>query len=432
MSDQDPSSPLYEQLHQLETVLDHVDAYVFTKNREGRYTYVNSLCCELLGRPADDILGRLDSDLFSAGSVAQLIANDRVVLEQGLQIEHEELLQTVSGGEPRRYRAVKMPLRDDHGSIVGLCGICTDITEQRRLERQLSQRQRLLDTVLDNIGSHVYMKAFDGRYLYVNQNTAEFFGMPPATIIGKTDHDLVAPDNAASFRYLDETALRGRDRVAGVEEVVDADGSVRHHWSVKVPLVQDGKVVSTIGISTDITEVVELRQKYQQLAHTDSLTELSNRLHVLEQLDHELRRMRRHAHPLALIMIDIDHFKAINDSFGHAAGDRTLVELARICNATLRDIDIPGRLGGDEFLVILPETNLEQANAVASRLQQQIHASALRNEQGATIQFTTSIGVVVAHSGETLDPLLGRADAALYQAKQHGRDRVWTVADESA
>ena len=431
MSDRDRTSPLLERLHQLETLLDHVAAYVFTKNLDGRYTYVNRLSCELLGRSASEILGRLDSELFAPQAAAAIRANDQAVLEKGIEIEGEEILQTSPGAAPRRYWAVKMPLRDERGALVGLCGISTDITERRRLERQLAERQRLLDTVLDNIGSAVYMKAHDGRYLYVNRNAAEFFGASPAEVIGKTDRELISSENAASFAILDESVLRGRDRVAGVEEIVDADGSLRHHWSVKVPLVQNGQLISTIGISTDITEVVELRQKFEQLAHTDSLTSLSNRRHVLERLGQELRRMQRHGHPLALIMFDIDRFKAINDGFGHAAGDRALIEVAGICRSTLRDIDIPGRVGGDEFLVILPETGSEQADAVARRLQQRIRSARLATDESKTIKFTTSFGVVVARPDEDLDHLLGRADAALYQAKQCGRDRIWTVAGAS-
>ena len=259
MSDRDRTSPLLERLHQLETLLDHVAAYVFTKNLDGRYTYVNRLSCELLGRSASEILGRLDSELFAPQAAAAIRANDQAVIEKGIEIESEEILQTSPGTAPRRYRVVKMPLRDERGAMIGLCGISTDITERRRLERQLAERQRLLDTVLDNIGSAVYMKAHDGRYLYVNRNAAEFFGAAPAEVIGKTDRELISSENAASFAILDESVLRGRDRVAGVEEIVDADGSLRHHWSVKVPLVQNGQLISTIGISTDITEVVELR-----------------------------------------------------------------------------------------------------------------------------------------------------------------------------
>jgi diguanylate cyclase (GGDEF)-like protein/PAS domain S-box-containing protein len=427
MSDRDRPGPLEARLHQLETLLDHVGAYVFTKDLEGRYTYVNRLGCELLDRPPEEILGRHDDEFFASGSAEQVVANDRAVIEQGVTVEREEILQTGSGAGPRRYWVVKMPLRDERGAVIGLCGISTDVTEHRRLERQLVQRQRLLDTVLDNIGSYVYMKACDGRYLYVNRNAAEFFGLPPEQVIGKTDRELISPENAASFEVLDESALRGSDRVAGVEEVVDADGRTRHHWSVKVPLIQNGQVISTIGISSDITEVVELRQKYEELAHTDSLTSLSNRRHVLEQLNRELRRMQRHGHPLALIMFDIDRFKAVNDGFGHAAGDRVLIEVAEICRSTLRDIDIPGRFGGDEFLIILPETGSEQADAVARRLQRRIHDSGLHTEDGRSIRFTTSMGVVVAENGESLDRLLGRADEALYQAKQHGRDRIWTL-----
>jgi len=171
----------------------------------------------------------------------------------------------------------------------------------------------------------------------------------------------------------------------------------------------------------------ELQQAHafaHNLARTDELTGLNNRRAFTELCGRALEQARRYARPLALVMLDIDHFKDVNDTYGHAAGDRVLQALAEAIRRTARDPDIAGRLGGEEFAVMLPETGGAEATTLAERLRHVVAALRVPHE-GATISFTCSFGVAARMDDVTvLDTLLSRADAALYRAKRQGRDRI--------
>jgi diguanylate cyclase (GGDEF)-like protein len=165
----------------------------------------------------------------------------------------------------------------------------------------------------------------------------------------------------------------------------------------------------------------------ETLATTDSLTGISNRRHLLTLAEREFQRAQRYRHPFSILMLDIDHFKSINDTYGHATGDEALKLMADVTRNALRQVDIFGRFGGEEFVVFLPETPLPDAVTVADRIREAIASVSVAMDDAA-IRMTVSIGVATYQTEEpNLDTLLMRADKALYEAKQRGRDRV--VAD---
>lgn len=166
-----------------------------------------------------------------------------------------------------------------------------------------------------------------------------------------------------------------------------------------------------------------LRDELSVLADTDELTDALNRRGVLTHLNSELARCRRFISPIAVLMIDIDHFKSINDTFGHAAGDTVIRALADTSRKQLRETDILGRVGGEEFLVILPMMEFEGAQAVAERIRECVEKLEIRQSE-KPIQITISIGVAVYRHDDTADRIMARADTALYQAKHMGRNRV--------
>ena len=171
----------------------------------------------------------------------------------------------------------------------------------------------------------------------------------------------------------------------------------------------------------------ELRLAYARVreqAHTDELTSLANRRAFLGVGAAAIDQAKRYARPLSLLMLDIDHFKKINDTYGHAAGDAALRATAAALRKAARAADTPGRLGGEEFAVLLPETNAAEALVVAERIRHDVKAIEVTHE-GATVRFTTSIGIAECTAGiEGIDALLHEADEALYEAKEGGRDRV--------
>jgi len=175
----------------------------------------------------------------------------------------------------------------------------------------------------------------------------------------------------------------------------------------------------------DITRQKQLLDQLRELASMDGMTGCYNHRHFLNLFQEELNRSRRYAHPLSFILLDLDHFKRVNDAFGHPAGDEVLRAVAAVLRNGLRGCDILGRYGGEEFAVALPETGLDAATAIADRLRRDLEASAVRYED-VSIAVTGSFGVVEAGRGvePTLESVIKAADAALYRAKAAGRNRV--------
>jgi diguanylate cyclase (GGDEF)-like protein len=179
-------------------------------------------------------------------------------------------------------------------------------------------------------------------------------------------------------------------------------------------------------VSTQSNERNYLQRELENKAHVDYLTGVSNRRHFMEKANLDLLRAVRYDSPLSILMLDIDFFKKINDSHGHKAGDAVLMKLAAICRQTLREVDIIGRIGGEEFAILLPETKLPEAVEVAERLRVAVTRAKVPLESGGLpLQFTVSIGVTsLAAKEDNLDVLLNRADKAMYEAKETGRNKV--------
>ncbi len=161
-----------------------------------------------------------------------------------------------------------------------------------------------------------------------------------------------------------------------------------------------------------------------QKSATDVVTGLFNRAGFMERLGRECIRAAGEGYPLAVVMLDFDNFKAINDTYGHAFGDRTLVAVARACRAAVREPDFVGRLGGDEFAVCLPHTDAEGARQSAERIRTTVAAASVPLPGGGAMSITTSVGVATLQNSDTLQSLLARCDRAVYEAKRLGRNRV--------
>ena len=173
-----------------------------------------------------------------------------------------------------------------------------------------------------------------------------------------------------------------------------------------------------------LSRLTDQNAELERLATTDGLTGLANRRRLFERLDQEVYRARRYGTALSVILLDIDHFKRVNDSWGHAAGDRVLREVAQETQQLLRKTDLAGRYGGEEFVLLLPETDLAEAMSLAHRLNRHIARTALALERGSSLSVTVSAGVATLFPDESGEALIQRADRALYRAKEMGRDRV--------
>jgi diguanylate cyclase (GGDEF)-like protein len=226
------------------------------------------------------------------------------------------------------------------------------------------------------------------------------------------------------FRLLDRRLIR---RIKALEAEM-AKTDLDHNLLSKHPEVDEIDAMRNelaLLLSRLTTQNVEL----ERLATTDSLTGLANRRRLFDCLEQEVYRAQRYGTALSLVMFDIDHFKRINDSWGHATGDWVLCRIARETHQLLRKTDQAGRYGGEEFVVLLPETDLSEALLLAQRLRQRISDTAITPEHDAPMPVTVSVGVAALAPDETGEELIHRADQALYRAKQNGRNRVETALD---
>ena len=285
----------------------------------------------------------------------------------------------------------------------------------RELEQSEKRFQSLSAAAFEAILIHDNQLILDA-----NDNALELYGYSREQLIKMPLSQLLQPDSSESVDH--SFGLAAEDsRLEATHR--RANGSI---FSVEVhskEIILEDSITQVTAIR-DITERKAMEDELKKLARTDVLTGVNNRRYFLELGNIELSRAQRYRHPVALMMLDIDHFKAINDSFGHDAGDDALKEFSCACLSNLRSTDIYGRLGGEEFAIILPETSMKTSAEVAERIRATVQCLKVRS-QNEIIDMTVSIGLSHLQDGDkTLDGVLKRADEAMYEAKNSGRNRI--------
>lgn len=297
--------------------------------------------------------------------------------------------------------------------------------------RSLVASENRLNTILNSVEAYIYIKDHKLRYQYANRKVCELFGLPAEEIIGKTDAAFFDEATCEHLYENDMRVLREGERVADEESNIMASDQQKHEFiSVKLPLRNpDGSIYALCGISTDVTEHKQIRNQLHQLAFFDALTGLPNRRLILDRLDHAMASRQKTGYEGALLLIDLDHFKTVNDTLGHEMGDLLLQQVAKRLERGLLTTDSAGRLGADEFVLIVEDVALN-ANDALVRVRDM--AEFLRNQlaqpfdlRGNEYVCSVSVGVAMfSDAGGDTDALLKGADLALAAAKTAGRNMV--------
>jgi len=292
----------------------------------------------------------------------------------------------------------------------------------------LREKERYQRALLDSFPFMVWLKDTNSRFMAVNQAVADSYGVAnPDQLVGKTEFDLLDYDTASRIRDEDLAVMQTRQNsVLELQRVMAPDSEPRWVEVYKAPVTDDfGAVLGTVGFIRDITERKLQQEEIRQLALYDPLTQLPNRRLFSERVNHAIALARRDQARLALVFVDLDRFKPVNDSLGHAVGDLLLRAVARRMQQCVREADTIGRVGGDEFEVLLPSIDdAEQALVVAEKIRQALNQP-FELTGGYVVSISSSSGVAIyPEDGEDESTLSRAADAAMYRAKALGRDNV--------
>ena len=291
------------------------------------------------------------------------------------------------------------------------------------VEQALHDSERRFRELQENLPVGIYRAGEDGTIETANPALVSMMGYGSFRELEDADLERVWLDPHARDELI--RRLRAEGAVFGyTARLRRKDGAeLIGSFDARGTFDDKGRLIYFDTIVQDMTERVRAQEELKRLARTDSLTGLCNRQHLMALLAAELDRASRYHHPLSFMILDLDHFKSINDSHGHLAGDKVLVTFGSIIRGMARSADFAGRYGGEEFCVGLPETTLAGALQVAERIREATANTSVELEAGGTARVTCSIGVAEVTSAD-VDQLIARADAALYEAKRLGRNRV--------
>jgi diguanylate cyclase (GGDEF)-like protein/PAS domain S-box-containing protein len=437
----------------LQSILDHLPLAIYLRGLDDRYQIVNAKFADEFGLPADEIVGMTAQQLHPEALNEWARELERPIRERGEAVVGESAAPHADGTEHYHW-VVKYPVTDDDGTLTAIGGAILDITDRRRAElaaaaaeAEQAALRRVATSVAQGLGSAVV-------FAHVAEEVALLLGVEvgvvlryesddEAVVLGSwmTDPSMTVP----SPIKLDGTtavALVARTGRTSRMERYQSDVAVAHNATagVAAPITIAGRLWGAVGVGVtndaplppDAEQRLErfaalagtaignaeARDALARLAATDELSGLANYRTFRDRLSMEGERAKRHGRPLSLVLLDVDHFKAINDRHGHGVGDRVLVELARRLTAQVRDGDLVARVGGEEFALLLPETDAAGALTTAERIREAV--AQVPFDVVGTV--TISVGVCSVEESGGADSLVLLADTALYWAKNSGRN----------
>lgn len=287
--------------------------------------------------------------------------------------------------------------------------------------------------VLSRLDCYFFVKDRHAHYTYVNEAVSRLFGKPAEDIVGGDDTQFFDLEQCHDLIQHDRKVLEGQS-LSRVEKSTDIHGATHHYQTLKTPIYDDeGNVAGIFGLAIDISESIAKQEEYEYLAIRDVLTGVYNRRYLELQLKREIAAHVRHNRSLCYVMLDVDHFKYINDNYGHSIGDYVLKNVAKLMESLVREEDYCFRFGGDEFALLLPQTSLFAAYKVAERIRASVAGHEFVSSEGQKFFINISLGISQLTDGNT-GLLVAQADGALMTVKREreGKNMTLVYCDKQA
>lgn len=389
---------------------------------DGVLQFVNDRFCEMVGYEREELVG-MQGDLLLAYSEDISLVREKIRLRMRHVADQYEVRVRRKDGTIIWLEIGGAPVVDAAGNVVGSIGVHNDVTERRMAEEALRESEARYRLMAENSTDMISRTSNRGILLYASDACRRLLGYEPSELVGRSFYDFVFDADRDEVRHL-SSLIHESGPTTFAYRVEKKDGSLI--WfettSRSVRDVFTGKIREIVGVSRDVTERKRVEEQIEYQAYHDALTGLPNRRLFRDRLTVALAHARRMKHPLAVMFLDLDRFKVVNDTLGHSTGDELLKTVGTRLQSSLREEDSIARMGGDEFTILLADLKTTDDSAKIAQKVLDTVAQPLRID-GTELFVTTSIGIALFPSdGDTAEALLANADHAMYRAKDAGRN----------
>lgn len=403
-------------------ILEEFPALIWRANTEKLCDYFNTTWLQFTGRTMEQEYGYGWAEGVHPDDLDRCVEIYNLNFDQRKSFSMEYRLKNVNQ-EYRWILDIGRPYYDLDGTFLGYIGSCYDITERKNTQEKLETIQsemKVIVQAVEQTNEMVRITDKDAIITYVNDAVITETGYTKKELIGQKSSIFKSGKHDQSFyKNLWDTVSSG-NIYKNVIINKRKDGTLYHEEQTITPVFDEQNNLSFVSTGHDISERIEVEKKLHTLATRDTLTGVYNRYSLNKEIDINIKKYERYEDIFSLLMLDIDHFKNVNDTYGHDVGDLVLKELCSVIENLIRETDVFGRWGGEEFLLILPKTNRGEATSIATRIKNIIE----EHKFDYIPQVTISIGVSVYNKSIKKEIFLKDVDDALYKAKSTGRNRV--------
>ena len=394
----------------MDLIFDTLPFPMWIKNEDGVFLKINKKFKNTFKNrdlTQDDIIGKLNKDIFEEDLAKEYDENHKKVVELKQPMVFEGKTKNKS------VMSYLTPILDENENIIVITGVIKDTTETKNYQQSLINQNTLLETIINTIPDIIFYKDKQSRYLGGNKAFFEgFFGKKKSEVIGKNDFELHQDKEVAkAFIERDQEILKNKEDKYTEINILNKDDKILYLESVKTPLINEkGEAWGIVGVARDMTKRKELEDMLTQMSYTDKLTGLYNRAYFEEQIN---KLDDNEYYPLTLIMGDLNGLKAVNDNLGHLEGDKLLVEIAKVLKGSCRKEDLVFRWGGDEFIILLPNSDYKLGKEICNRIQLNC-----KNTDKTPIPLSISLGVSTKiNKQKDIDEILKEAEDMMYIEK---------------
>ncbi|MEB1806916.1 MAG: EAL domain-containing protein [Bacillaceae bacterium] len=399
-------------------ILDALPINIFLEDYEGRTVFANKQACDCNGLTSEELVGKTVFDFFTK-PIAEKVRQDDLHVWETKQLFTKEIMTDFLGQEGYVYTGKTIISIEDEIKKEYLLGFALDITDRVKAEKKLKESEELFRKLVDQAADSFFLSNSEGKIIDVNTAACNHLGYSREELLNLSIKDIVSLSADGLADVYEKVAQLKTYNYE--HEMLRKDGSV-FPADTNVGLVHIGDRTLYLGLSRDISDRKKVEKQIEHMAYHDPLTGLPNRWYIHTYIKSYLTKERRQDEKLAFLLLDLDHFKVINDSLGHQAGDLLLQQVAKRLHYSIGENDTLARLGGDEFIIILPNLkDHREAVTVCEKIMKAMEEPFFI--EGQNFKVSTSIGIsIVPDHGEDIHTLIQNADIAMYRSKEQGRN----------